>query len=128
MSFPQHPQMFRIPPQHLPPWLKHPSQQQFSHPQMFRQFPPQHFPPQPIQQRIRIYPCPKCRRGFRAPEQRSTHVASGECTRVQRSVRLLPEGRGWQCVLCNQNIQRRDVKMHLRAHNRGELPGNMNNV
>ena len=127
MAFPQHPQMFRMPPQHLPPWLNHPSQQQFPHPQMLR-LPPQHLQQQPIQQRIRIYPCPKCRRGFRAPEQRSAHVASGECTRVQRSVRLLPEGRGWQCILCNQHIQRRDVKMHLRAHNRGEIPGNMNNV
>ena len=59
------------------------------------------------------------RRGFRALEQRSAHVASCECTRVQHSVRLLPEGRGWQGVLCNQHIQRRDVNMHMRAHSRG---------
>ena len=56
--------------------------------------PPQHLPQQPIQHRIRIYPCHKCRRGFPAPEQRLTHVGSGECTRVEQSVQLLPEGRG----------------------------------
>ena len=75
-----------------------------------------------------IYLWPKCRPCFSTHEQRSTIVGSGECTRVQVSVRILPEARGWQCVLCNQHIQRRDVKMHLQVHNRGEILRNMNNV
>ena len=75
-----------------------------------------------------IYPCPKCRLGFCTHEYRWAKVGSDKCTRVQVSVQLLPEARGWQCVLCNRHIKRRDVKMHLRVHNRGEIPGNMNNV
>ena len=99
---------------HLPWLMQHSAQQPF----------PIHVPQHPA----RIFPCPMCCRGFHALEPLSAHISSAECVRVQFSVRLLPGGHGWQCMLCKQQLQRMDIKMHLRAHNRGEFPGKMSDI
>ena len=129
LYYPRHPHshnMVPVPSQPRPWLMHHPGQKQFSGIPI-SQLPPRP-PQQPVQQRIRLYPCPMCPRGFRAPELRSAHLASGECVRVRMAVRVVSGGHGWECVVCKQQFQRRDIKEHLRAHDRGEFPGDTNNV